>query len=199
MSEGTRKPSSEQERQATRDELAAYAREVAGTVDDLDPVLEQAGLESLSLYEEKRAVSILRKEKTPWHFFCQKRIPSLPADDVAGTQKRQIEIGLMGFSCSKNDLGMCQNNVQVIGWDLPDSFLQRVELFWSRWQVAAPLAHCFQRHLVDAEQRVLSRGAARLRRGAVHGEHFDAARRWRSALRHGLVSGARGRQGERTP
>jgi hypothetical protein len=53
MSEGIRKPSPEQERQATRDELAAYAREVAGTVDDLDPVLEQAGLESLALYEAR--------------------------------------------------------------------------------------------------------------------------------------------------
>ena len=34
-----------------RDELAACAREVAGTGEDLNPALEQAGLESLALYE----------------------------------------------------------------------------------------------------------------------------------------------------
>ena len=35
----------ERRKQAIREELAAYARAVAGTLDDLDPDLEEAGLE----------------------------------------------------------------------------------------------------------------------------------------------------------
>ena len=42
---------SAQETKAIRDELAAYAREAAGTGEDLGPALEQAGLESLARYE----------------------------------------------------------------------------------------------------------------------------------------------------
>ena len=58
---------SAQKRMSIRDELAACAREMAGTGEDLNPALEQAGLESLALYEAQfKATQPDANERQPY-------------------------------------------------------------------------------------------------------------------------------------
>jgi len=45
----------ERDRQQLDDAIAAYAMQTAGSQDDLDPVVEEAGLEALAALDEERS------------------------------------------------------------------------------------------------------------------------------------------------